>query len=89
MFRRISSNPAMIGDTYINLADMLDEIQQMVEKATDKLERQERDMHEILVQIPATRSLKKQIESDLYDMYQLTEQLQKKCINIEKLISKG
>jgi hypothetical protein len=86
MFRRLQNNIRLASpmDAYAQVSDIAQEIQELVEKGSSLIEREEKAIRNEMIETPAIRSLKNQIDSDLYDIYQMAKALEKKAILIQK-----
>jgi len=80
MLRR--ANPLNV---YANVEDVASKIQSLIEVSSDKIEREENFLKQEMMSNPKFRSLKNQIDSDMYDIYELAKALEKKAIMIQKL----
>jgi hypothetical protein len=79
MFRRFASPM----DTYAKVSDMAEKIQAMVEQGSNIIER-DKEIKTEMMENSSIRSLKKQIDSDLYDIYEMAKNLEKKCNLIQR-----
>jgi hypothetical protein len=86
MFRRLQNNIRLANsmDAYAQVSDIAQQIQELVEKGSSLIEREEKAIRNEMIETPAIRSLKNQIDSDLYDIYQMAKALEKKSILIQK-----
>ena len=72
-------------NVYAQVEDIASKIQYMIEASSDKIEREENFLKQQMMSNPKFRSLKNQIDSDMYDIYELAKALEKKAIMIQKL----
>lgn len=72
-------------NAYAQVEDVASKIQYMIEASSDKIEREENFLKQQMMSNPKFRSLKNQIDSDMYDIYELAKALEKKAIMIQKL----
>ncbi len=72
-------------NAYAQVEDVASKIQYMIEASSDKIEREESFLKQQMMSNPKFRSLKNQIDSDMYDIYELAKALEKKAIMIQKL----
>jgi len=72
-------------NVYAQVEDIASKIQYMIEASSDKIEREENFLKQEMMSNPKFRSLKNQIDSDMYDIYELAKALEKKAIMIQKL----
>ena len=72
-------------NVYAQVEDIASKIQYMIEASSDKIEREENFLKQEMMSNPKLRSFKNQIDSDMYDIYELAKALEKKAIMIQKL----
>ena len=67
MFRRLQNNirKASPMDAYAQVSDIAQEIQELVENGSSLIEREEKAIRNEMIETPAIRSLKNQIDSCL------------------------